>query len=194
MVLKVSAIEGTEPQTLAQLQHTNIVPIYSVHEDARAGAPRRLHALLRRGQPLGGPQASSGEAPARRRRPGVRRGAGGRPAPRRSRNSAAGRGAAAAGRVDPGRGAGDAAASRSAGLNYVQAAAWVVARLAEGCSHAHQRGVLHRDIKPSNILISADGQPLLLDFNLAHEREQRPPPTRRSAGRSPTWPPSTSAP
>ena len=37
VVLKVSAIEGTEPQTLAQLQHTNIVPIYSVHEDARAG-------------------------------------------------------------------------------------------------------------------------------------------------------------
>ena len=37
VVLKVSAIEGTEPQTLAQLQHTNIVPIYSVHEDPRAG-------------------------------------------------------------------------------------------------------------------------------------------------------------
>ena len=37
VVLKVSAIEGTEPQTLAQLQHTNIVPIYSAHEDPRAG-------------------------------------------------------------------------------------------------------------------------------------------------------------
>ena len=37
VVLKVSAIEGTEPQTLAQLQHTNIVPIYSVHEDPHAG-------------------------------------------------------------------------------------------------------------------------------------------------------------
>ena len=37
VVLKVSAIEGSEPQTLAQLQHTNIVPIYSVHEDAQAG-------------------------------------------------------------------------------------------------------------------------------------------------------------
>ena len=31
------AIEGDEPQTLAQLLHTNIVPIYSLHEDRRAG-------------------------------------------------------------------------------------------------------------------------------------------------------------
>src|SRR5438270_182390 len=37
VVLKVSAIDGDEPQTLAQLQHTHIVPIYSVHEDPRAG-------------------------------------------------------------------------------------------------------------------------------------------------------------
>src|SRR5262249_43883076 len=37
VVLKVSAIEGNEPQTLAQLQHTHIVPIHSVHEDTRAG-------------------------------------------------------------------------------------------------------------------------------------------------------------
>src|SRR5262249_38894977 len=37
VVLKVSDTDGTEPQTLAQLQHTHIVPIYSVHEDARAG-------------------------------------------------------------------------------------------------------------------------------------------------------------
>src|SRR5262249_22060310 len=37
VVAKVSAIEGNEPQTLAQLQHTHIVPIYSVHEEPRAG-------------------------------------------------------------------------------------------------------------------------------------------------------------
>src|SRR5262249_46797379 len=53
-------------------------------------------------------------------------------------------------------------------LNYMQAAAWLTAQLAEGLQHAHQRGVLHRDIKPSNILVGADGQPMLLDFNLAH--------------------------
>ena len=49
-----------------------------------------------------------------------------------------------------------------------------MARLAEGLQHAHQRGVLHRDIKPSNILLGADGQPLLLDFNLArHVRNEQ---------------------
>ncbi len=50
---------------------------------------------------------------------------------------------------------------------YLRAAVWLIARLAEGLHHAHQRGVLHRDIKPSNILIGDDGQPLLLDFNLS---------------------------
>ncbi len=37
VVLKVSAIEGSEHHTLARLQHTNIVPIFSVHEDQGAG-------------------------------------------------------------------------------------------------------------------------------------------------------------
>ena len=45
----------------------------------------------------------------------------------------------------------------------------MVAQLADGLHHAHQRGILHRDIKPSNILLSAEGQPLLLDFNVAQE-------------------------
>lgn len=51
--------------------------------------------------------------------------------------------------------------------SYIQAAAWIVARLAGALGHAHDRGILHRDLKPSNILITADGNPMLLDFNLS---------------------------
>ncbi len=54
-------------------------------------------------------------------------------------------------------------------LRYDRAAAWVVARLAEALDHAAGREVIHGDVKPSNILLSADGSPMLLDFNLARE-------------------------
>jgi serine/threonine protein kinase/tetratricopeptide (TPR) repeat protein len=53
------------------------------------------------------------------------------------------------------------------GASAIQAAVWILARLAEGIAHAHSRGLLHRDLKPSNILLAADGTPMLLDFNLA---------------------------
>ena len=59
-------------------------------------------------------------------------------------------------------------------LSYERAAAWIVAQLADGLHHAHQRGILHRDIKPSNVLISAEGQPLLLDFNLSPAQDEDP--------------------
>ncbi len=54
-----------------------------------------------------------------------------------------------------------------ASRSYAQALAWIIARLAEALDHAYSRGVLHGDIKPSNILLTSDGLPMLLDFNLA---------------------------
>ncbi len=52
-------------------------------------------------------------------------------------------------------------------LSYAKSVAWILARLAEALDHSHSRGVVHGDLKPSNILLTADCQPMLLDFNLA---------------------------
>ncbi len=163
VVLKVSAIEGGEPQMLAQLQHTHIVPIYSLHEDAARGLravcmpyfggatlARVLERLSARPKPpdrgadLAGALAECCDGATGRRGDGVKEPGSVTPSPRHP--------------VTP---------SPIAAGDYFRAVARIVARLAEALQHAHERGVLHRDVKPSNILLSAEGQPLLLDFNVS---------------------------
>jgi non-specific serine/threonine protein kinase/serine/threonine-protein kinase len=56
------------------------------------------------------------------------------------------------------------------------------ARVCAAVEHAHANLVLHRDLKPGNILVTADGQPKLLDFGIAkllsEEAESSPELTR----------------
>jgi serine/threonine protein kinase/Tfp pilus assembly protein PilF len=48
----------------------------------------------------------------------------------------------------------------------------VLGQLAAGLAHAHDRGILHLDLKPANVLIADTGEPMLLDFNLSFDTEQ----------------------
>ena len=60
--------------------------------------------------------------------------------------------------------------------SYVDAAIHLVSQLADALAYSHREGVCHSDLKPSNVLITANGTPMLLDFNLAfdpHALEQR---------------------
>jgi eukaryotic-like serine/threonine-protein kinase len=56
---------------------------------------------------------------------------------------------------------------------YDQAVCWIAACLADALHDAHAHGLIHMDVKPSNVLIAGDGLPMLLDFHLAR-RPMRP--------------------
>jgi serine/threonine protein kinase len=40
-------------------------------------------------------------------------------------------------------------------------------KLLDGVDGMHSVGVIHRNIKPSNIMLDANGEPRLVDFDLA---------------------------
>ncbi len=46
-------------------------------------------------------------------------------------------------------------------------AARIVAAVADALAHAHARLIVHRDVKPANIILTADREPVLVDFGLA---------------------------
>ncbi len=147
VALKVSRNGSREPQTLARLQHTHIVPVHSTRVDPATG----LHLLC---------MPYFGRVTLERllAEPGAKTAATGADV------------LAALDRIEP-PSSPDVPAARStfARLPYARALAWWGARMAEALAHAHERGVLHRDIKPSNVLVTADGLPMLLDFNLARD-------------------------
>ncbi len=55
--------------------------------------------------------------------------------------------------------------------SYVNGILHLGAELCKGLACAHAAGILHRDLKPSNVLVTPDGRPMLLDFNLSSDAQ-----------------------
>lgn len=57
-------------------------------------------------------------------------------------------------------------------LGYIPGVLALAIEIAEGLQFAHRRQVLHLDLKPNNVLVGADGQAWLFDFDLALDRKR----------------------
>ena len=174
VAIKISADLLDEPAKLARLQHAAIMPVYSTHQVAALGAVcmpfygratlldlctslRRLGTIPLSGQAfistLKSKQRGSTRPPSSECMP---------VAPSQLMESPPA-GSPASGDSIP------HPLEALAQLDYVDAILLTGIRIAEGLAHAHERGIVHQDLKPANILITDEGLPMILDFNLARD-------------------------
>lgn len=150
VALKISSDRGTEPQTMAQLDHPNIVRVF----DQRRLPDSKLRLLYMQYVAGGTLQVIADYA---RNTPETERS--GRTLLRAIDLCLEGRGETPP--VD------SLTRQRLSHLSWSEAICWIGSKLAHALEYAHSRGVLHRDVKPANVLISAEGAPKLVDFNIS---------------------------
>ncbi|MDP6442659.1 MAG: serine/threonine-protein kinase [Pirellulaceae bacterium] len=57
----------------------------------------------------------------------------------------------------------------STGSTFEEAVLRIGQQLADALAFSHEKHVLHRDLKPSNVVLTTNGRPKLLDFNLSSD-------------------------
>ncbi len=160
VAVKISADRGTEPQTLAQLDHDYIVRVFDQQLLDTAAAPadsRRLRLLYMQFLP-GGTLL------------GLLRWVRATPASERSGKlllDAVDAAMEEKGEIRP---TDSSVRDELAALSWPETVAWLGRRLAEALDYAAAHGVLHRDVKPANVLLTAEGVPKLADFNISFSR------------------------
>ncbi|MFR9752564.1 serine/threonine-protein kinase [Nocardia sp. 004] len=159
VAVKISTDHGTEPQTLAQLDHDYIVRVFDQRllEDTTAGTMHRLRLLYMQFLP-GGTLL------------GVLRWV--RATPPHERNGRLLLDAVDAAMEEKGeiRPTDSSVRAEIAQLSWPETVAWLGKRLAEALEYASTHGVLHRDVKPANVLLTTEGVPKLADFNISFSR------------------------
>lgn len=154
VALKVSAFGAGEADILGRLEHPNIVPVYSIHADAVTG----LTAVC---MPYAGEVTLAQVLHRAFARSEV---------PRHAQLILeAARDYPADVELQTAR---HAPAPVLVSGTYVDGICHLGVQLADALAYAHAHGVFHRDLKPSNVLLTPDGTPLLLDFNLAFDAQQ----------------------
>jgi serine/threonine protein kinase/tetratricopeptide (TPR) repeat protein len=169
VVLKISLRPTREAERLARLQHTNIVPVYSVHNATPVQAICMPYLGRQTIGDLLQTHRKSHQAAGLSTRKAVRT--------RRASTTTVGRpaGASPSGSQDSMRMRIPLSGAPPAGdlVGNTRVVLQILAELAAGLDHAHQRGILHLDLKPANVLLADTGEPMLLDFNLSVDATEK---------------------